>query len=116
MSRTTPLHGVHESLGATMVDFAGWRMPLRYGSESAEHRAVRGAAGLFDLSHMGEIFVTGPAAAARIGPGTTSVVFVAYAPAGVSEERLGAHLDELEANARLISGGAEVVGREVVGG
>ncbi|MBP2705271.1 glycine cleavage system aminomethyltransferase GcvT [Microbispora sp. RL4-1S] len=63
MSRSTPLRGVHESLGATLTDFAGWQMPLRYGSESAEHNAVRTAAGLFDLSHMGEIFVTGPQAA-----------------------------------------------------
>ncbi|MEO3809751.1 glycine cleavage system aminomethyltransferase GcvT [Sphaerisporangium sp. B11E5] len=62
MSRTTPLREVHESLGATLTDFAGWLMPLRYGSESAEHNAVRKAAGLFDLSHMGEIFVTGPQA------------------------------------------------------
>ncbi|MBB4914630.1 glycine cleavage system aminomethyltransferase GcvT [Streptosporangium saharense] len=59
MSRPTPLRGVHEALGATLTDFAGWLMPLRYGSESAEHNAVRQAAGLFDLSHMGEIFVTG---------------------------------------------------------
>ncbi|MER7361411.1 glycine cleavage system aminomethyltransferase GcvT [Nonomuraea wenchangensis] len=63
MSRPTPLRDVHESLGATLTDFAGWLMPLRYGSESAEHKAVREAAGLFDLSHMGEIFVTGPQAA-----------------------------------------------------
>ncbi|GGO73961.1 glycine cleavage system aminomethyltransferase GcvT [Nonomuraea cavernae] len=63
MSRPTPLRDVHESLGATLTDFAGWLMPLRYGSESAEHNAVRQAAGLFDLSHMGEIFVTGPQAA-----------------------------------------------------
>ncbi|WP_219463453.1 glycine cleavage system aminomethyltransferase GcvT [Nonomuraea rhizosphaerae] len=62
MSRHTPLKDVHESLGATLTDFAGWLMPLRYGSESAEHNAVRQAAGLFDLSHMGEIFVTGPQA------------------------------------------------------
>ncbi|WP_203981713.1 glycine cleavage system aminomethyltransferase GcvT [Sphaerisporangium rufum] len=62
MSRSTPLREVHESLGATLTDFAGWLMPLRYGSESAEHNAVRTAAGLFDLSHMGEIFVTGPQA------------------------------------------------------
>ncbi|QYC39310.1 Aminomethyltransferase [Nonomuraea coxensis DSM 45129] len=63
MSRPTPLRDVHESLGATLTDFAGWLMPLRYGSESAEHKAVREAAGLFDLSHMGEIFVTGSQAA-----------------------------------------------------
>src|SRR6266545_2459204 len=47
--RRTPLTGVHERLGATLTDFAGWLMPLRYGSELAEHRAVRTAAGLFDL-------------------------------------------------------------------
>ncbi|WP_067124814.1 glycine cleavage system aminomethyltransferase GcvT [Microtetraspora malaysiensis] len=62
MSRSTPLREVHEGLGATLTDFAGWQMPLRYGSESAEHNAVRTAAGLFDLSHMGEIHVTGPQA------------------------------------------------------
>ncbi|MGW0808829.1 glycine cleavage system aminomethyltransferase GcvT [Nonomuraea sp. NPDC002799] len=66
MSRPTPLRDVHESLGATLTDFAGWLMPLRYGSESAEHKAVREAAGLFDLSHMGEIFLTGPQAAAAL--------------------------------------------------
>jgi aminomethyltransferase len=64
--RPTPLRAVHERLGATMTDFAGWLMPLRYGSETAEHRAVRGAAGLFDLSHMGEIAVSGPGAAAAL--------------------------------------------------
>jgi aminomethyltransferase len=60
--RQTPLHAVHERLGATMTEFAGWLMPLRYRSETAEHNAVRSAAALFDLSHMGEIAVTGPAA------------------------------------------------------
>jgi aminomethyltransferase len=60
----TPLTGVHERLGATVTGFAGWLMPLRYGSETAEHRAVRTAAGLFDLSHMGQIMVTGPDAPA----------------------------------------------------
>jgi len=64
--RRTPLTAVHERLGATMTDFADWLMPLRYGSEIAEHRAVRAAAGLFDLSHMGEITVTGPEAAAAL--------------------------------------------------
>ena len=62
----TPLRSVHERLGATMTDFAGWLMPLRYGSETAEHLAVRSAAGLFDLSHMGEIAVTGPGAGAAL--------------------------------------------------
>jgi aminomethyltransferase len=57
---------VHERLGATMTDFAGWLMPLRYTSETAEHTAVRSSAGLFDLSHMGEIAVTGPGAGAAL--------------------------------------------------
>jgi aminomethyltransferase len=61
--RRTALTSVHEELGATLTDFAGWLMPLRYGSETAEHNAVRAAAGLFDLSHMGELAVTGPGAA-----------------------------------------------------
>jgi aminomethyltransferase len=60
------LHGVHERLGAVMTSFAGWQMPLRYASETAEHHAVRRAAGLFDLSHMGEIAVTGPGAGAAL--------------------------------------------------
>ncbi|CAM5693933.1 Aminomethyltransferase OS=Streptomyces albaduncus OX=68172 GN=gcvT PE=3 SV=1 [Streptomyces griseoloalbus] len=57
--RRTALDALHRSLGATMTDFAGWDMPLRYGSERDEHNAVRTRAGLFDLSHMGEITVTG---------------------------------------------------------
>jgi aminomethyltransferase len=62
----TPLRAVHDRLGATMTDFAGWLMPLRYGSETAEHNAVRSDAALFDLSHMGEIVVTGPDAGASL--------------------------------------------------
>jgi len=59
-------HDLHVELGATMTDFAGWSMPLRIGSETTEHRAVRTAAGLSTLSHMGEIEVAGPAAAAAL--------------------------------------------------
>ncbi|WP_277212209.1 glycine cleavage system aminomethyltransferase GcvT [Isoptericola croceus] len=62
--KKTPLHAEHEALGATMTDFGGWMMPLRYTSDLAEHRAVREAAGLFDLSHMGGISITGPDAGA----------------------------------------------------
>src|SRR5690242_3471031 len=64
--RATPLRAVHERLGASMTAFAGWLMPLRYRSETAEHQAVRNAAGLFDLSHMGEIAVTGAGAAGAL--------------------------------------------------
>lgn len=66
MSKLTPLHDLHRELGATFVDFAGWSMPLRYASEVAEHHAVRRAAGIFDLSHMGEIEVYGPGAPAAL--------------------------------------------------
>jgi aminomethyltransferase len=66
MSTQSPLHEVHQNLGALFTDFAGWSMPVRYSSELAEHKAVREAAGLFDLSHMAEIEVTGPQAAATL--------------------------------------------------
>ena len=62
--RTSPLFPIHESLGASFTDFAGWQMPVRYSSDLAEHAAVRTAAGIFDISHMAEIEVTGPDAAA----------------------------------------------------
>lgn len=60
----TALHAEHAQLGASFTDFGGWQMPLKYSSELAEHHAVRTSAGLFDLSHMGEVWVTGADAAA----------------------------------------------------
>lgn len=60
----TALYEEHKKLGASFTDFGGWQMPLKYSSELAEHHAVRRSAGLFDLSHMGEVWVTGPDAAA----------------------------------------------------
>ena len=65
-TRRSPLHDEHVALGATLTPFAGWEMPLRYTGDLAEHQAVRTAAGLFDLSHMGEIEVEGPQAAAAL--------------------------------------------------
>src|SRR5919201_2066744 len=58
----TPLHDRHVALGARMVPFAGWEMPVQYEGVSAEHRAVRSDAGVFDVSHMGELEVEGPRA------------------------------------------------------
>jgi glycine cleavage system T protein (aminomethyltransferase) len=58
----TPLATRHEALGARMIEFAGWRMPVQYTSIIDEHRAVRERAGLFDLSHMGELLVEGATA------------------------------------------------------
>ena len=64
---TTPLAERHVALAARMVEFAGWLMPLQYTGILEEHRAVRARAGLFDLSHMGELFVEGEEAAAGLG-------------------------------------------------
>ncbi|HEX6367001.1 MAG TPA: glycine cleavage system aminomethyltransferase GcvT [Agromyces sp.] len=61
--RRSPLDAVHREAGASFTDFAGWQMPVRYSSDLAEHHAVRTHAGIFDLSHMGEIVVVGPEAA-----------------------------------------------------
>jgi aminomethyltransferase len=58
----TPLHDRHVELGARMVPFAGWEMPVQYEGVIAEHRAVRSDAGVFDVSHMGELEVEGPRA------------------------------------------------------
>ena len=61
--KSIPLRSKHQSLGASFTDFGGWEMPVRYSSDLAEHHGVREAAGLFDISHMGEIFVEGKQAA-----------------------------------------------------
>ena len=60
--KRTPLFAAHVKLGAKMVDFGGWEMPVRYTSITDEHLAVRKAAGIFDISHMGEVTVSGAAA------------------------------------------------------
>src|SRR5437870_1566305 len=59
---TTPVHDRHVALGARLVPFAGWEMPVQYEGVLQEHRAVRTDAGVFDVSHMGEIDVEGPRA------------------------------------------------------
>ena len=72
----TVLHGEHIKLGASFTDFGGWDMPVRYSSDLAEHHAVRDAAGVFDISHMAEIFVSGDDAAG----------FLDYALIGMASE------------------------------
>ena len=59
MTKETYLHDKHVALGARMVDFAGWHMPVQYTSIIEEHKTVRENVGLFDVSHMGEVFVSG---------------------------------------------------------
>ncbi len=62
----TPLHEAHIALGARMVPFAGFDMPVQYDSIKEEHAAVRQTAGLFDVSHMGQIHFVGPEAVATV--------------------------------------------------
>ncbi|WP_328695518.1 MULTISPECIES: glycine cleavage system aminomethyltransferase GcvT [unclassified Streptomyces] len=121
--RLTALDALHRSLGATMTDFAGWDMPLRYASERDEHIAVRTKAGLFDLSHMGEITVTGPAAVdllnfALVGNiGTVSVGRARYTmicaeDGGILDDLIVYRLEETEAPEYLVvanAGNAQIV-------
>lgn len=98
MSGRSPLHDEHAELGAVLTDFAGWQMALKYSSELAEHHAVRNSAGLFDLSHMGEITVRGPAAAAALDyalAGKMSAVAVGRAKYALMCDDIGGVVDDL---------------------
>jgi aminomethyltransferase len=64
MLKRTPLFSAHQKLGAKLIDFGGWEMPVQYTSITDEHLAVRNAAGIFDISHMGEVTVSGTGAEA----------------------------------------------------
>jgi aminomethyltransferase len=72
--RRTPLHAAHMAAGARMVEFAGWHMPVQYTGVMDEHVAVRTRAGLFDVSHMGEVLVKGPGALAFLQHATCNDV------------------------------------------
>ena len=72
--KTTALNSVHRTMGAKMVDFGGWDMPLQYSGILEEHRTVRARVGLFDVSHMGEIEIHGPDAGALTEYVTTNAV------------------------------------------
>ena len=61
-NKRTPLYAVHKALGARLIPFGGWEMPVEYSGITKEHEAVRTAAGLFDVSHMGELEIRGPEA------------------------------------------------------
>jgi aminomethyltransferase len=96
--RLSPLHQAHLDAGASFTDFAGWQMPVRYSSDLAEHHAVRTAAGLFDLSHMGEIVVIGPEAGAALDyalAGSLSVIAIDQAKYSLLLSRSGGIVDDL---------------------
>jgi aminomethyltransferase len=94
----TALYEEHKKAGASFTDFGGWQMPLKYNSELSEHHAVRSAAGLFDLSHMGEVWVTGPDAAAFLDyalAGKLSAVAVGKAKYSLICQEDGGIIDDL---------------------
>ena len=96
--KRTPLYLCHVEAGARLVDFAGWEMPVQYAGVIEEHRAVRTAAGLFDVSHMGEIRVEGPGAEAllqRLTPNDVAKLAPGRAHySGLLTER-GTYVDDL---------------------
>jgi aminomethyltransferase len=72
--KRTPLFDQHAALGARLIDFGGWELPVQYSSARAEHEAVRTSVGIFDVSHMGEVWVRGPGAVAGLDQLVTNSV------------------------------------------
>jgi aminomethyltransferase len=112
--RRTPLHDRHVALGARMVPFAGWEMPVQYAGVIAEHKAVRTGAGVFDVSHRGELEIEGPTArdllqatlsndVDRLEPGDAQYTLVTNENGGIVDDvilyRLDGHRYLLVANA-----------------
>jgi aminomethyltransferase len=102
--RRTPLHDRHVAAGARLVPFAGWEMPVQYEGVIPEHRAVRTDAGVFDVSHMGELEVAGPRAREllqsllsndldRIGPGRAQYTLLTNERGGVVDDLIVYELD-----------------------
>jgi aminomethyltransferase len=103
--RRTPLHDRHVALGARLVPFAGWEMPVQYEGVIQEHRAVRTDAGVFDVSHMGEIEVEGPTArdllqavlsndVDRLEPGGAQYTLLTNDDGGIVDDLIVYRLDE----------------------
>jgi len=95
--QSTPLESLHVRLGARMVPFAGWNMPVQYSSIMDEHAAVRSAVGIFDISHMGQFIVSGPGAlpwlnrmfannAAKLAPAQGQYSFLLNEAGGVIDD------------------------------
>ncbi len=102
--RRTPLHDRHVALGARLVPFAGWEMPVQYEGVIPEHKAVRADAGVFDVSHMGEIEIDGPAASEllqatlsndidRLAPGDAQYTLVTNDAGGILDDVIVYRLD-----------------------
>jgi aminomethyltransferase len=103
--KLSPLDQEHRDLGGRLVPFAGWEMPVMYDSIIAEHRAVREACGVFDISHMGQIFISGPGApewleslltneVAALKPGNAHYTFLLNEAGGVIDDLILYCLEE----------------------
>jgi glycine cleavage system T protein (aminomethyltransferase) len=101
----TPLHGRHVALGARMVPFAGWELPVQYEGVGPEHKAVRSDCGMFDVSHMGELEVEGPRATEllqatlsndlhRISPGEAQYTLLTNERGGILDDLIVYRLEE----------------------
>ncbi len=101
----TPFYDIHARLGAKLIDFGGYEMPVQYSGIKKEHHAVRNSAGVFDVSHMGEIYFTGPHAlqavqhitvndASRLVPGKAQYSAMCYEDGGIVDDLLVYMLDE----------------------
>lgn len=99
MSKRTPFYNLHEQAGAKLIDFGGFEMPVQYESIRKEHAAVREGVGIFDVSHMGEFFVTGKEAldliqyvtindAAKLKPGKAQYSAMCYEDGGIVDDLL----------------------------
>lgn len=105
--RRTPLHAVHVEMGARMVPFAGWDMPVQYSGIVEEHKAVRQSAGVFDISHMGQIIVSGRGAEAflnrvltnnitKLAPGQGQYTLLLNSRGGVIDDLIAYRTSERE--------------------
>jgi aminomethyltransferase len=105
--KKTVFNNIHKKLGAKLVEFAGFEMPLQYSSIIAEHRAVRTTVGLFDVSHMGEIFISGSKAldfvqhitvndASKLFPGRVQYSAMCYTDGGIVDDLLVYNLGDDE--------------------
>ncbi len=105
--KRTNFYNVHKNLGAKIVEFAGYEMPIQYSSIIAEHKAVRNSVGVFDVSHMGEVFVSGSEAldfvqhitvndASKLSNGRVQYSAMCYPDGGIVDDLLVYRLDEQE--------------------
>jgi aminomethyltransferase len=105
--KKTKFYNIHKKFGAKIVEFAGYEMPIQYSSILAEHKAVRNSAGVFDVSHMGEVFVSGNTAldfvqyitvndASKLSPGRVQYSAMCYPDGGIVDDLLVYRLSENE--------------------